>query len=70
MRSLSRIQLLYGSINYEKLPELVFVKPSQPQRFLHKTIFNIINNHLIIVKISNNLEELINYLQFIIEKSI
>ena len=70
MRSLSRRQLLYRSINYEKLPESVFLKPSQPQRFLHKTIFNIVNNHLIIVKISNNLEDLINYLQFIIKKSI
>lgn len=63
MRSLSRRQLLYRSINYEKLPESVFIKPSQPQRFLHKTIFDIVNNHLIIVKISNNLEDLINYLQ-------
>lgn len=63
-------QLLYHSINYEKLLKSTLVKLSQPQRFLHKPIFNIINNHLIIVKISNNLEDLINYLQFIIKKSI
>ena len=62
-------QLLYRSINYEKLLKSTLVKPSQPQRFLHKTIYNIQHKHLIIVKISNNLEDLINYLQFIIKKS-
>ena len=70
MQSLGIKQLLSYSMNCEKLPESVSIKSLQPRRFLYKSIFNIEYEYLKTFKIYDNLKVIIDYLQFITNKSI